>query len=330
MRKLVSILFFVCLFVNSQAQIIDNSRYFIGYDAGLGISKIKTDTTIHSSAFLPFLHLYVERKINEKINMKAGAGFSFRGGKSDNPVTTYYAFLNDYFLGMDYTLFDYLQVGCTYQYSNYVATPFLQDLNVNMTQATSVQSHHEMIASLHLRVNRNVRLFLHANFFQLNFFNPGIVDISNDYRNINLGIAIHLGSLGREKTSFKNKLDVKKPLHVEKLKIKNQQLETFPPQIFSMLNLEKLTLKNCSIDTIPAEIAMLVNIEQIDLRKNKISYIPEEITKLSNLRKLNLSKNQIEYIPKEMLSMPRLKKINVSDNPIDLPASVPSQIKLIY
>jgi Leucine rich repeat len=324
-------LFIVFYFIlqNTNAQVKNNARYHLGYKTGLGITKIKSDDTINSYSTLPFLDIYFNKEINQDFALKVGTGLSFRGGKSETPVTTYYLLMNDVFTEMNYSIKDYFQVGLGYQFSHNVPYTYIENLNLNMREADVINNNHEIYITSYLKVNRNLDIFFKANFFQMYFFNQKTIEIKNNYQSFMFGISFKLGSIGREKTSYKNKLNVSEPLHVEKLRIKNQDLKKFPTQIFEMKNLEKLSLINCNIDTIPGKISDLVNIEVLNFQKNKIKNIPTEVSLLNNLRSINISDNQIQNIPNKLLELPKLKKINVRNNPIGFEELDERKIKII-
>ena len=76
------------------------------------------------------------------------------------------------------------------------------------------------------------------------------------------------------------------------------------------INLQKLDLKNNELNILPVEIYNLRNLKELYLSKNQLSSFPTEIGNLINLKELYLNKNKLESLPAEIFKIKNILVIN--------------------
>ncbi len=92
-----------------------------------------------------------------------------------------------------------------------------------------------------------------------------------------------------------------------------------------------LKLKSNNLDTIPTEIYQFENLISLNLSKNKLNALPKELISISGLRYLNVSRNQIEELPSWIGQMDLLEELIINQNPIkQLPGEISGCQSLIY
>lgn len=92
-------------------------------------------------------------------------------------------------------------------------------------------------------------------------------------------------------------------VHLERLNVGFNQLESVSPNIARLTELRYLNLAGNQLGSLPPEIGELANLEYLQLMGNQIDSVPPEIGCLRKLRCLHLSDNQLEHVPPEIGSL---------------------------
>ncbi|MFN8672353.1 MAG: leucine-rich repeat domain-containing protein [Candidatus Sericytochromatia bacterium] len=103
----------------------------------------------------------------------------------------------------------------------------------------------------------------------------------------------------------------------------NENLTSFPEEVFNIINLQKLDLSKNKISKLPSSISKLKNLKSINLSENELMDLPNELTELTNLEEIYLNKNRIYQLPNGMNKLKNLKKIFLFNNHLN---EIPNEI----
>ena len=98
------------------------------------------------------------------------------------------------------------------------------------------------------------------------------------------------------------------------LDLRNNVLQTFPPQLTELLKLEELHVSNCQLADLPNSLANLQQLKTVDLSNNLFKGLPFSITKLRNLCKLYLSDGYLQNICGEIKNLVNLERLQLTNN----------------
>lgn len=101
-----------------------------------------------------------------------------------------------------------------------------------------------------------------------------------------------------------------------KLSLTDQHLNSFPKDIFKLVNLTFLDLERNSITELPAEISTLQKLEELYLPWNKLRQLPESIGKLDHLTRLSIAANELTKFPAHICNLVKLEALDLGDNKI--------------
>jgi len=116
---------------------------------------------------------------------------------------------------------------------------------------------------------------------------------------------------------------------IEKLEIKNSDMDKIPSSIYNIKSLKKLYIRMGKVTELSENIGNLKNLTELHLKYNYIKAIPDRINELSKLEILNLENNKINKIPNN-LNLVNLKELNLYGNEIEeIPKSIGNMKGLI-
>ena len=110
---------------------------------------------------------------------------------------------------------------------------------------------------------------------------------------------------------------VKAGRRVRQLSLVDQQLNSFPKDIFKFDNLTLLDLERNFLTELPAQISTLQKLEELYLPWNRFKQLPESIGKLNHLTHLSIAANEFTKFPDRICDLVRLKALDLADNKID-------------
>uniref|UniRef100_A0A7M4EQ69 Leucine rich repeats and IQ motif containing 4 n=1 Tax=Crocodylus porosus TaxID=8502 RepID=A0A7M4EQ69_CROPO len=102
--------------------------------------------------------------------------------------------------------------------------------------------------------------------------------------------------------------------HVELLGLSGNQLRCLPKEIVNLRKLREIYLQKNIFESFPIELFHLLNLEIIDLEQNLVSFIPEEVASLINLVKLFLAHNNLSSVPDTLHHCQKLSVLDLSNN----------------
>ena len=105
-------------------------------------------------------------------------------------------------------------------------------------------------------------------------------------------------------------------IYLEKLDLRDTNIEELPESIGELTNLEYLVLSSTKIEELPEWIGELTNLKRLYLSETKIEELPESIGKLTNLEWLYLSGTNIEELPESIGELTNLKWLDLSETKI--------------
>lgn len=91
------------------------------------------------------------------------------------------------------------------------------------------------------------------------------------------------------------------------LDVSNNQIESIPTFIDSMVNLSKFFANDNRIADLPLSVFQLKSLTVLELRNNMIKIIPPEFSQLTQLIRLDISNNNLTDIPNSIKRMKNLK-----------------------
>ena len=109
---------------------------------------------------------------------------------------------------------------------------------------------------------------------------------------------------------------------LEELYLDNNSIKDLPRQLFHCTGLRVLSLSDNDIQTIPSAIASLINLKRINLNKNTIQDIPDNFRICSELLSVDVSVNPIGKLPDSFTQLLNLQELYLNDTFIEfLPAN---------
>lgn len=102
---------------------------------------------------------------------------------------------------------------------------------------------------------------------------------------------------------------------LNKLIIKDVEMESLPVSVGLIVNLETLVLEQCKLRNLPDEVAKLRKLKVLSLKENEFENLPEAILDLPQLEALDLSQNRLVSLGEN--AFPGLKRIDASNNLLD-------------
>lgn len=114
----------------------------------------------------------------------------------------------------------------------------------------------------------------------------------------------HLGSQTLEK------------LHLRKLNMKGNNLQSLPKEVCSIQSLRVLNMSYCGIPTLLDDIGKLDNLRELRLSGNKLASLPGSIGKIKMLRILDVSHNGLSQFPDEIGNLKLLRELYTHHNKI--------------
>uniref|UniRef100_A0A7S3D7K0 Adenylate cyclase n=1 Tax=Palpitomonas bilix TaxID=652834 RepID=A0A7S3D7K0_9EUKA len=103
-------------------------------------------------------------------------------------------------------------------------------------------------------------------------------------------------------------------LHLEKLDVSDNCLESAPPVLCSIPSLTSLCFKHNQLDWLPPSFSSLRNLRILDLSQNRFATTPPVVLMLSTLHDLDISSNRIPELPIDMDKLVELQRMNVENN----------------
>ncbi len=117
--------------------------------------------------------------------------------------------------------------------------------------------------------------------------------------------------------------EIKHLHYAQYLKLRNNDLNGFPPQLVQMRNLKEISAVDNNITALPAQIGRLDNMTTLELHVNAIQQLPPSIGHMHSLVLLDVSNNDLQTIPPSIGRMPSLELLNVSSNNLtELPPEI--------
>ena len=114
-----------------------------------------------------------------------------------------------------------------------------------------------------------------------------------------------------------------------KLFLSNEQINTLPDTIGSLLNLTYLSLSGNQLAILPDTIGYLASLSGLELSKNNLTELPDSIGELSCLSYLNLRNNRLTKLPENICNLLHLSRLDLSDNYLlELPENISKLTKL--
>lgn len=117
------------------------------------------------------------------------------------------------------------------------------------------------------------------------------------------------------------------PEEVFRLRLKKQDLDSFPRELCLLPNLLELDLSKNKIKSFPVFIDCLLNLEVLTLSRNEIVDVPKEISRLQRLYSLDLWDNNINELPKEVFALKKLTHLDVRG--VALKASIYKEYQIL-
>jgi Leucine-rich repeat (LRR) protein len=118
-------------------------------------------------------------------------------------------------------------------------------------------------------------------------------------------------------------------LRITKLNLSHNELKFLPDSIGNLNNLKELYIYNNQLESLPDLIVSLVNLETLNLSDNKLKSLPNSIRNLNNLKGLYIYNNQLESLPDWISSLVNLENLYLDNNNLaELPASILNLINL--
>lgn len=120
--------------------------------------------------------------------------------------------------------------------------------------------------------------------------------------------------------------------NVGRLNLINQELTSFPIDIFKLEHLKVLDLERNSISKVPREIATLRKLKELYLPINHLEDLPAEIGNLKNLSYLGLASNQFAKFPQAVFNITNLEGLDLGNNKLaEIPPGIANlrNLKLI-
>lgn len=108
--------------------------------------------------------------------------------------------------------------------------------------------------------------------------------------------------------------------YLQKIKIKNVELDSKINEIIEWNNLTELNIENCILKTIPYALTSLKQLRSLALIECKITTIPMWFcNEMQMLKNLSLDRNLIKNIPVELFHYIKLSGLYLSNNLIEIP-----------
>jgi leucine-rich repeat protein SHOC2 len=114
-----------------------------------------------------------------------------------------------------------------------------------------------------------------------------------------------------------------KPLNLDQLDLRYNQLTSFPQVICDFTYLKGLNLEGNQLTSLPESMKNLSNLEYLNLGENQLISLPEIFDKFSNLHELYLHENQLTSLPETMSNLTYLTDLCSRDNQL---TSLPEKI----
>jgi len=109
---------------------------------------------------------------------------------------------------------------------------------------------------------------------------------------------------------------------LEELILDSNVIKDLPRNIFHCTGLKKLSLADNDIQTLPAAISSLVNLEELNLSRNGIPKIPDSIKCCKCLKLIDCSVNPLCKLPDGLTQLINLTELNLNDTFLEyLPAN---------
>ncbi len=102
------------------------------------------------------------------------------------------------------------------------------------------------------------------------------------------------------------------------LNLELNQLTSLPELIGNLSRLTELNLENNQLVSLPESIGNLINLTKLDLGENQLTSLPESIGNLSSLRTVDLGGNQLTSLPESTIDLNQLYSIHLCDTLVDL------------
>ncbi|XP_072277759.1 malignant fibrous histiocytoma-amplified sequence 1 homolog [Pyxicephalus adspersus] len=114
--------------------------------------------------------------------------------------------------------------------------------------------------------------------------------------------------------------DIQYLVHLERLELNQNKLETIPSGIFPNLkSLKYLKLNNNRLADLPKDLSTCSELHYLNLAHNLFTEIPKSILRLMNLKELYVDNNKLQTLPSELFLSLSLKKFNASYNHLKEP-----------
>jgi len=110
---------------------------------------------------------------------------------------------------------------------------------------------------------------------------------------------------------------------ITNIDLSNENLSTFPTQLFAIPGITHLKLSNNKITSLPPGIRNLTNLRHLNLSGNMLTELPEEFGSLSSMNHLNLSENKFLFFPEVILKLSNLEILYLIKNSlINIPFNI--------
>jgi len=100
------------------------------------------------------------------------------------------------------------------------------------------------------------------------------------------------------------------------LNLRGKGIEILAPEVGQLQKLERLSLWNNKLQTFPDEVFTLINLNYFNMRENNFSILSSNIKNLKTLDQLEIQKNKFDSLPYTFSDLTNLTYLNMSFNNI--------------
>lgn len=330
-KFIITILFVLIFGVESNAQ--NEVPFFqFGITGGLNVSKLqrdfyieKVDTAGNRISFdklpnknvgLPHFGVNALFNFNDKLSLRTGLQYSYRGSNYEKPSKKYRINFYDIYLMPGFNILPSFRFEAGIQYS-ILYTQYYKIINGSFStgeeriKITDYKSRPEFMVGLDLRLQKNLSIYSRYTIPNKNI----------ESNNLQFGISVIINNSSNDGNSGKTARSLEQilanPLAYTKLILHRQNLTELPADIGKCLNLETLLVNGNFLKTLPKEIGNLVNLKLLEVSYNELESLPNEIGNLSNLEFLRINNNKLKHLPPQIGMLEKLRFFTIGKNELE-------------